>query len=55
MTQDNRGQKTAGVDGIKSLSPMQRLNLVNLLASRHLKASPTKEPEIGYSTMANIY
>ncbi|WP_287242410.1 MULTISPECIES: group II intron reverse transcriptase/maturase [unclassified Okeania] len=42
VTQDNQGKKTAGVDGIKNLSPMQRFNLVNLLASRHLKASPTR-------------
>ncbi|NER06453.1 MAG: RNA-dependent DNA polymerase, partial [Okeania sp. SIO3C4] len=41
VTQDNRGRKTAGIDGIKNLSPMQRFNLVNLLASHHLKASPT--------------
>ena len=42
VTQDNQGKKTAGIDGIKNLSPMQRLNLVNLLASRHIKASPTR-------------
>ncbi|NEP85204.1 MAG: RNA-directed DNA polymerase [Okeania sp. SIO3B3] len=42
VTQDNQGKKTAGIDGIKNLPPTQRLNLVNLLASRHLKASPTR-------------
>ena len=42
VTQDNQGRKTAGIDGIKNLSPMQRFNLVNLIASRHLKASPTR-------------
>ena len=42
VTQDNQGKKTAGVDGIKNLPPMQRFNLVNLLSSRHLKASPTR-------------
>ncbi|WP_367267914.1 group II intron reverse transcriptase/maturase [Okeania sp. SIO2C9] len=42
VTQDNQGKKTAGVDGIKNLPPMQRLNLVDLLNSRHLKASPTR-------------
>src|SRR4028119_739131 len=31
VTQDNTGKKTAGVDGIKSLSPEARLNLVNKL------------------------
>src|SRR6266511_885724 len=25
VTQDNRGKKTAGVDGVKSLTPLQRL------------------------------
>jgi RNA-directed DNA polymerase len=41
VTQDNTGKKTAGVDGVKSLSPKQRLNLVKEL---HLgtKASPTR-------------
>lgn len=29
VTQDNRGKKTAGVDGVKSLTPKQRLALVN--------------------------
>ncbi|WP_307785878.1 group II intron reverse transcriptase/maturase [Okeania sp. KiyG1] len=42
VTQDNQGKKTAGVDGIKNLTPIQRFNLVNLLSSRHLKASPTR-------------
>jgi RNA-directed DNA polymerase len=27
VTQDNRGQRTAGVDGVKSLTPPQRLRL----------------------------
>jgi len=41
VTQDNQGKKTAGVDGVKSLSPKQRLELVNQL---HLgtKARPTR-------------
>ena len=42
VTQDNRGKKTAGIDGIKNLPPMQRLNLVDLLNKRRLKASPTR-------------
>ncbi|MGK7921302.1 MAG: group II intron reverse transcriptase/maturase [Trichodesmium sp.] len=42
VTQDNQGKKTAGVDGIKNLPPMQRLNLVDLLNTRYLKASPTR-------------
>ncbi len=31
VTQDNKGKKTAGVDGVKSLTPKQRLNLVQNL------------------------
>lgn len=31
VTQDNRGKKTAGVDGMKSLSPPGRLRLVSIL------------------------
>ena len=41
VTQDNAGKKTAGVDGIKSLNPTQRLELV-----KHLfltgKSKPTR-------------
>src|SRR2546430_10452666 len=32
VTQDNRGKRTAGVDGIKSLTPPQRLRLAQTLA-----------------------
>jgi len=41
VSQDNAGKKTAGVDGIKSLTPSQRLALANSL---HLtgKAKPTR-------------
>ncbi|WP_293132262.1 group II intron reverse transcriptase/maturase [Okeania sp. SIO3I5] len=42
VTQVDPGKKTAGIDGIKNLPPMQRFNLVNLLNSRYLKASPTR-------------
>ena len=31
VTQDNRGKNTAGVDGVKSLNPKQRLRLVTIL------------------------
>ncbi len=41
VTQDNQGRKTAGVDGIKSLSPVQRLELVKSLKLSH-KAKPTR-------------
>jgi RNA-directed DNA polymerase len=29
VTQENKGQKTAGVDGVKSLTPLQRLPLIS--------------------------
>src|SRR4028118_2009653 len=41
VTQDNQGKKTAGVDGIKSLTPVQRLELVKNLKLSH-KAKPTR-------------
>jgi RNA-directed DNA polymerase len=31
VTQDNRGKKTAGVDGVKALPPIQRLQLADIL------------------------
>lgn len=31
VSQDNRGKKTAGVDGVKDLTPPQRLTLINSL------------------------
>ena len=41
VTQDNQGKKTAGVDGIKSLSPDARLKLVIKLKP-NLKVKPTR-------------
>ncbi|PSB24965.1 group II intron reverse transcriptase/maturase [Chlorogloea sp. CCALA 695] len=41
VTQDNQGKKTAGVDGIKSLTPKQRLTLVAKL-KLHSKSAPTR-------------
>ncbi|MEY3866956.1 MAG: hypothetical protein RLZZ338_847, partial [Cyanobacteriota bacterium] len=41
VTQDNQGKKTAGVDGVKSLSPMQRLSLVSRLKLGS-KSRPTR-------------
>jgi RNA-directed DNA polymerase len=41
VTQDNQGKKTAGVDGLKSLTPKQRLNLVSKL-KLGTKVSPTR-------------
>jgi RNA-directed DNA polymerase len=41
VTQDNQGKKTAGVDGVKSLTPKQRLNLVGKL-KLGTKVRPTR-------------
>ncbi|HEY9693969.1 MAG TPA: group II intron reverse transcriptase/maturase [Oculatellaceae cyanobacterium] len=41
VTQDNQGKKTAGVDGVKSLTPVERLALVKKLALKG-KAKPTR-------------
>jgi RNA-directed DNA polymerase len=41
VTQDNQGKKTAGVDGVKSLTPKQRLELVDQLRLNR-KAKPTR-------------
>nr|WP_319418701.1 reverse transcriptase N-terminal domain-containing protein [Pleurocapsa sp. FMAR1] len=41
VTQENRGKKTAGVDGIKSLSPLARMKLVGQLKLTG-KSKPTR-------------
>ncbi len=41
VTQDNRGKRTAGVDGVKSLTPPQRLVLAQRLTLPR-KASPVR-------------
>ncbi|MBN2569579.1 MAG: group II intron reverse transcriptase/maturase [Deltaproteobacteria bacterium] len=41
VTQDNQGKKTAGVDGVASLTPSQRLKLTENLSIR-IKPSPTR-------------
>jgi RNA-directed DNA polymerase len=41
VTQDNRGKRTAGVDGVKSLTPPQRLTLARTL-TLPIKARPTR-------------
>jgi RNA-directed DNA polymerase len=40
VTQDNAGKKTAGIDGVKSLKPTQRLALVNQLQMQPFTHSP---------------
>jgi RNA-directed DNA polymerase len=41
VTQDNQGKNTAGVDGVKSLTPVQRMNLVKHL-NPEAKPSPLR-------------
>jgi len=41
VTQDNQGKKTAGVDGIKALTPKQRFALINKLLLSN-KVKPTR-------------
>jgi RNA-directed DNA polymerase len=45
VTQDNQGKNTAGMDGVKSLTPKQRINLVGRLKLTG-KAKPTRRVEI---------
>jgi len=37
VTQDNQGKKTAGVDGVKSVPPLQRLEMVECIHPKHGK------------------
>lgn len=41
VTQDNQGKKTAGIDGVKSLTPKQRLDLINKI-NLGSKVKPTR-------------
>lgn len=53
VTQDNQGKKTAGVDGVKSLTPKQRLALANTLNIGR-KAKPVRRvwiPKAGSDEM----
>lgn len=45
VTQDNRGKRTAGIDGVKFLNPVERLSLAKRLTLDG-KASPTLEISI---------
>src|SRR5436309_2839980 len=45
VTQDNRGKRTAGVDGVKSLRPPQRLRLARTLRLSN-RTSPTRRVRI---------
>ena len=41
VTQDNQGKKTAGVDGVKSVPPKQRFDLVKRIHPNSWKKSPS--------------
>src|SRR6266704_5520384 len=42
VTQDNQGKKTAGVDGVKSVRPKQRIVLTHKIHPKHWKQSKPK-------------
>jgi RNA-directed DNA polymerase len=42
VTQDNQGKKTAGVDGVKSVSPTHRLDLAQRIHPKHWKHQQAK-------------
>jgi RNA-directed DNA polymerase len=47
VSQDNRGKRTAGVDGVKNLTPPQRLRLVRRLAHlRRWRVAPIRRTYI---------
>jgi RNA-directed DNA polymerase len=49
VTQDNQGKKTAGIDGVKSVHPKQRLEMADLLHPkrvRHSKPQPVRRIDI---------
>jgi RNA-directed DNA polymerase len=64
VTQDNQGKKTAGIDGMKSLSPQQRMRLVQTLRvdlkTRPVRRvwipkpnAPTEKRGLGIPTLVN--
>src|SRR5216683_1217034 len=42
VTQDNQGKKTAGVDGVKSVPPKQRLDMAERIHPQYWKRSVTQ-------------
>lgn len=42
VTQDNQGKKTAGIDGVKSLTPTERLSLAEAIHPKHMKQAKAK-------------
>jgi RNA-directed DNA polymerase len=53
VTQDNQGKKTAGVDGVKSVPPKQRLELAERSHPRHWKQSKTQPTRRVWMPMVN--
>ena len=47
VTQDNQGKRTAGVDGVKSVKPAQRLALVHGFVTTN-RSNPNQPDESGY-------
>jgi RNA-directed DNA polymerase len=42
VTQDNQGKKTAGIDGVKSLTPAERLTLTEAIHPKHMRRAKAK-------------
>ena len=42
VSQDNQGKKTAGIDGVKSLTPGERLEMVETIHPKHMKRAKAK-------------
>src|SRR5215471_20262329 len=42
VTQDNQGKKTAGIDGVKSVTPAKRLTMANQIHPKHWKKHKAK-------------
>jgi RNA-directed DNA polymerase len=42
VTQDNQGKKTAGIDGVKSLTPAARLALAEMIHPKHMKRTKAR-------------
>ena len=54
VSQENRGKKTAGVDGVKSLSPIARMKLIGQLLLTG-KSKPTRRELVaGFISWVNL-
>jgi RNA-directed DNA polymerase len=42
VTQDNRGKRTPGIDGVAKVAPVVRIHMVDLLRNLHQPASPIR-------------